>query len=152
MKRVLLSLVFLAMSAAVCAAQPKSFGLRIGDGLELVYQQDLYPGFLEADVGVSGHGQFPGLRLGVSYAFPLVTTRFGGGNFTLFLGPGASAGLYGKMQFISSVYAQFGMEYAFDSVPLELAADTRPGLTFGPSAIVMDMASLIPALSVRWRF
>lgn len=152
MKRFFLVLVFSAVFALACAAQPKSFGVRIGDALEATYQQDLFPGILEIDLGVAGHGQYSGLRLGASYDFRLVNVQWGEGNFVLFLGPGAGIGMYGKMQFAAGVFAQFGVEYDFVSIPLELAIDTRPGIWFGSQGIGMDLVTCIPMAAVRWRF
>lgn len=154
MKRIVSVLVFLTVLSLASAAQTRSVGLRLGDGLEVSYQKDSKIGFLEMDFGVIDFAPDSSLRLGASYDFTLFRKTLGEGNIVMFLGPGASVQLFGQVQFAVSAYAQLGVEYDFKGIPLEIALDTRPGVWYvpGSSAVVIDLAILIPTAAVRWRF
>ena len=153
MKKALIVLLALCAFAFAGYSQPKSFGLRLGDGLEITYQHDIYPGFLELDLGVAGHGLHPGFRASASYDFSLLRFNIGEGTFRMFLGPSLALGMYDTMKFTTGILAQFGVEYSFAGIPVELAVDTKPGFWISEGGTInFDVVGMIPMASLRWKF
>lgn len=149
-----LSVLVLFLALGMCAsAQPKSFGLRLGPGLEISYQHSInYKQFLEVDAGVLGYSEYPGFRVSTSYDFNILSTSLFKGQFNMFIGPGLSLGMYDKSLFTAGFLIQWGVSYDFSRAPLSLAVDTRPCLWVNGDGVSMQFKSMMPMFSVRWKF
>lgn len=154
MKRLCIILFVLVLTGATCLAQPKSFGLRAGKGLEICYQHDSFPGFWEFDCGVLDFGLYPGMRMTAAYDLKIAKRQLLGGTLSAFVGPGVSAGIHNKSSFAFCVLAQAGLEYSFNRLPLEISADIRPELWLGENGFeYAEFPDIImPMGSVRWKF
>ena len=73
----LLSVLVLSLALGTAAfAQPKSFGLRVGPGLEISYQHTVnHKQFVEVDAGVLGISEYPGFRLSAAYDLTILYFR-----------------------------------------------------------------------------
>lgn len=151
MKKLLPIIAIFLLASFGMSAQPKAFGLRAGWGLEISYQHDLYPGFFQVDMGVTGVGCHPGARLGFSYDFNLINKKILGGNFNFFLGPGCMAALYDQTKFAFAVLPHMGVQYTFIKIPLQIGMDTKPLIWIGEEN-GFDVPTLIPMACIRWRF
>ncbi len=161
MKRLI---VFAALVIAFCTeagAQPRSFGLRGGIGLEMSYQHGWDNNFLEVDLGVLGDAGFekmpayyPGLRLSAVYDFSLFRAEGKAGAIDFYLGPGAAFGLYGRSKPVAGILMQVGIEYDIPKVPVALAIDFRPNIWFGHEGVPIEVEpqSVIPMGALRWKF
>ena len=141
----------LALCVSALAAEPKSLGVRAGAGMALSYQVNMGVGFLETDFGVLG-GNMHGLRLAAIYDFRLLTLDWKPCDFTLYMGPGLTGGMYDKGKFAGGMVLQFGCEFSFDKVPVEITFDTCPSFWFLQEGIAADYYSFIPMLGLRWKF
>lgn len=158
----LICLCFASAQARTNAVQPRSVGLRAGDGLEMAYQHNLRKNFYEIDLGVLGHswGQgdweayHPGLRFTATYNFEVFKAYTRVGGFCLSIGPGVAAGLYGHSQFNAGLVCQFDMEYTIGRTPIAIAIDSRPNIWFGRpgSPIAIEPHSMLPMGVLRWKF
>ena len=150
----LLSVLVLSLALGTAAfAQPKSFGLRVGPGLEISYQHTVnHKQFVEVDAGVLGISEYPGFRISAAYDFNILNFRLLRGQFNMFLGPGLSVGMYDKSLFTAGIMVQYGVSYDFPNAPLSLAVDTCPSLWLNSEGVTMRFKSLIPMLSLRWKF
>lgn len=151
MKRIIAIAVLLLGFALAASAQPKSFGLRAGYGLELSYQHNAGPGFIETDFGVLA-GEMHGLRLAALYDWVVLNRSWKPCDFKLYVGPGLTAGMYDKGKFGFGLAGQFGCEFSFKKLPVEVTVDTCPGLWFRSDDMHLDYASFIPMVGLRWKF
>lgn len=153
MKKSLCVLLLLSALSLCASAQPKSFGLRMGPGLEISYQHIVNTKqFVEFDAGVLGYSEYPGFRLSASYDFNILKTSLFKGDVTMFIGPGLSLGMYDKSFFTAGFLIQYGLSYDFPRAPLSLAVDTRPCLWINEDGVSMRFKSMMPMFSVRWKF
>ncbi|MBQ0078197.1 MAG: hypothetical protein KBS55_06190 [Bacteroidales bacterium] len=161
MKRLIVFACLLLAFAQSASAQPRSFGLRGGIGLEMSYQHARNDNFLEIDLGVLGDAglekmpaYYPGLRLSAAYDFTLFSAEGKGGAFAFYLGPGATFGLYGRSKPVAGILMQVGIEYDIPKVPVALAIDFRPNIWFGHEGVPIEIEpqSVIPMGALRWKF
>lgn len=163
MKKFLLTVVLL-FSTMLAFSQTRAVGFRAGYGAELSYQHSFsYPHFLEVDLGMDMAGA-NGFKFTGTYNW-IVATPFwtSGGEWNIYLGPGASLGyVYNskntannhKANLMTSVVLQVGIEYCIWE-HLALSADIRPmlGFHFGTGTIYKaGMYGFIPALALRYKF
>lgn len=150
MKKITITLLATACFGVMCAAQPRSVGIRAGGtGFDATYQHSTKADqFLEADLGAdfgfnaNGHA---GFKATATYNFiwarPAWTQK---GRWGLYAGPGLSIGyvddqvshklgegIYNFYEngFMLSLAAQVGVEYSF-WFPLNIAIDIRPYFGF----------------------
>lgn len=146
MKKIIAIIAAALCFATVASAQPKAVGIRGLLGVEISYQHDLSStNFVEADLGLWGHSM---LVTGI-YDFKIAT--FGPG-INFYAGPGAALGFYSYEDVTGAVLgirAQAGLEYQFDSVPIQVSLDWRPGYNF-VNASGFDFNGI--ALGVRYAF
>lgn len=129
MKKLILVMAAVLGLAVVASAQPRAIGVRAGYGAELSYQHTLgADNFGEIDLGWSVNA----FRAGLAYDFQICPL----GPLNFFAGPQASVG-FASVEGQSNVYvgagAQLGLEYCFDSIPLQLSLDWKPTFYFVPS-------------------
>lgn len=149
MKKLLLTIAIL-LTGLTLSAQPKSFGVRVGTGLFMSYQQTLGgKNFLELDAGVNGVGDYSGWRFVGTYNFNIVRAQVGAGHFDVYAGPGINMGLYDNAKFVFGLNAQAGVSYDFGRIPLNISLDIVPSVNF-PGAKDF-VTTLIPYFSIRWR-
>lgn len=153
MKRILAIVFALILTGFAAAAQPKTFGVRLGSGLEISYQHSFsQKRFLEVDAGVIGFSAYPGMRLTASYDFVFMRKNYFFGSLSTYAGPGLTTGMYGKSRFTAGFTAQLGASFDFESIPLSVAIDTRPALVFGQEGLIVEFKSFVPMASLRWKF
>ena len=153
MKKLLTVAALLLALGGTALAQPKSFGLRVGPGLEISYQHSVTRNqFVEVDAGVLGVSEYPGFRISAAYDFNILNFRLLRGQFNMFLGPGLSVGMYDKSLFTAGIMVQYGVSYDFPNAPLSLAVDTCPSLWINSEGVSMRFKSMMPMFSVRWKF
>lgn len=155
MKKIILTLALaMSMFGAVNAqVDGKAIGLRFGGVGELSYQHPFSDSHrAELDLG------FGAWRVGLTgiyhWVFDLSTVADG---LNWYVGPGAAVGLYyGTYYSNSGLYAgiagQVGIEYNFDTLPLQLSLDYRPVIylvrpAFTPSGYYEGIC-----LGVRYKF
>ena len=132
MKKALLIVAAILGLAVVASAQPRALGIRAGYGAELSYQHTLGgQNFIEADLGWA-LGNPGGLDLGLSYDFIIAPL----GPLNFYAGPSAQAWMwFGESSgFGVGVGAQLGLEYCFDSIPLQLSLDWKPSFNIVPAS------------------
>ena len=145
-RKIALILFAFICTAAVCAAQPRNIGIRVGaTGLDATYQHSTNPRqFVEANIGLdfgyNANGK-AGMKASAIYNFiwarPAWTQK---GRWALYAGPGLALGYandiapydfeVGKIGctdngFMFAIAGQVGLEYQF-WFPLALAIDIRP--------------------------
>ena len=157
MKKIVLAALALLLVSYTLSAQPRSFGVRFGAGLEISYQHNLgstHQGanFFEFDAGVMGYTNYPGYRLSAMYDFSLLSWHFLGGDWNMFLGPGVTLGMYDKSKFMGGLVVQYGISYDFVSIPLSIGVDTRPCFIFTADSATMSFKEMVPMASLRWKF
>lgn len=124
MKKLLTVIIALSAFAALASAQPRSLGIRIGWGGEVSYQHTLgSENFLEVDAGWG----IDALSVGAAYDFQMSPV----GPFEFYAGPAAHAWILDG-DFVLGVGGQLGLEYIFDSIPLQLSLDWKPVFTLIP--------------------
>ena len=145
MKKILVVLAAVLATAVVAVAQPRAIGVRAGYGAELSYQHTLGgSNFGEIDLGWSA-GAF---SAGLAYDFSIAPL----GPLGFYAGPQVQLGLYaggGNTVFALGAGAQLGLEYCFDSIPLQLSLDWKPTFYFIP-ATGFGWQSI--ALGIRYLF
>ena len=146
MKKILLTIIVAAAACISVAAQPKSFGLRIGaDGIDADYIHTIssdrfIEGNLGVDFGFEANGNAGIKATGIFnfvWARPAWTDK---GKWALYAGPGITLGYvddsvpydilnmrynYFDNGFMIGLVGQVGIEYSF-TFPLEIALDLRP--------------------------
>ena len=157
MKKKIVIVIVLLLAGLALNAQPRSFGLRFGAGLEISYQHNMgssHQGanFFEFDAGVMGYTNYPGYRLSAMYNFTLLSFYFLGGDWNMYLGPGLTFGMYDKSKFMGGLVAQYGLSYDFPTIPLSIGVDTRPCFVFTEKGATMPFKELIPMASLHWKF
>lgn len=131
MKKFVLVMAAILGIAVVAAAQPRAIGIRAGYGAELSYQHTLGgENFAELDLGWST-GAF---SAGLAYDFMIAPL----GPINFYAGPQAHLGFIAGGEGAESVLlvgagAQLGIEYCFDSIPLQLSLDWKPTFYFVPA-------------------
>lgn len=155
MKKLFLTLMLAAgiMAGVQAQSSDKAFGVRLGYGAELSYQQALSgSNRLEADLGLGGWDHTGFLVSGI---YQWVFNIQEGLNW--YVGPGAQVGLASyrdnnnnwKSDLGIGVVGQIGIEYNFD-FPLQLSLDYRPSWMIIPSGAGFGYYGI--ALGVRYTF
>lgn len=140
MKKILLIAAMVLGFTVVASAQPKAVGLRIGGGAELSYQHSMGANFIEADLGLES---FKNLGISATYNFNIA--EFGPG-IKFYAGPGVGLG-FGQGLHVG-IAGQAGLEYTFDSAPIQLSVDVRPYFDF----VGVGLVGWYPHLGVRYCF
>lgn len=178
MKKIIAIISALICFTVMADAQSRALGARLGGcGIELSYTYDLsHTTFAEFNLGMDvGYDNSPGFKVTGIYNYilarPSFTTR---GNWTLYGGPGVSAGyVEDKIKgnehytmyehgFMAAIVGQIGLDYTF-WFPLQLALDMRPAFGFhvngggdGYDAKVgvydNGFRGFMPTLSIRYKF
>lgn len=137
MKKLLVLVALIAMSAVAVNAQKRAIGGRLGYGLEFSYQHNMgEKNMLEVDAGLPA---FAGIEAAATYdwIFPISGWQEAG-SWNWYAGVGAGAGYSWLLSWVGGNYGYFGIagrigvEYNFD-FPLNLSLDWRPivGPAFG---------------------
>ena len=132
MKKLLVLVALIAMSAVAVNAQKRAIGARLGYGLEFSYQHNMgEKNMLEVEVGLPA---FSGIEAAATYdwLFPISSWQEAG-SWNWYAGVGAGAGYswlwgWGNYGYVG-VAGRLGIEYNF-VFPLSLSLDWRP--IFGP--------------------
>lgn len=132
MKKLLVLVALVAMSAVAVNAQKRAIGARLGYGLDFSYQHNMgEKNMLEVEVGLPA---FSGIEAAATYdwLFPISSWKEAG-SWNWYAGVGAGAGYswlwgWGNYGYVG-VAGRIGIEYNFD-FPLSLSLDWRP--IFGP--------------------
>ena len=151
MKKIILVAALVLGFAAAAVAQPRAVGLRGGYGIEASYQHTLGDKFVQADLGLVGHG----FNLVGTYNWMLLQPDWTSkGEWGVYAGPGASlgVGVEGTRAFHIAVAGIVGLEYTF-WFPLQLSVDLRPQLGFNfQKGNAFHASGYWPALSARYKF
>ena len=162
MKRILLLLALVCLSFAA-NAQVRSVGLTLGP-LEAVSMQHMVYGtddVFQLDLGYhTGVPSSGSLRLMASYNIMILSPDWTDeGKWNFYAGPGFYLGAsWASGKGLSmGLMAIAGLEYIFDSLPIQLSVDIRPciGTTMTAERFVYDKDSLlglVPAVSARYLF
>jgi hypothetical protein len=156
MKKTLLIIVALVGFACAAVAQPKALGIRIGNGVDVSYEN--YAGgsnFMEFELGLDG---YHGSAFHVDGLYNLMIAQpswTSSGSWGFYGGPGAGVAVWNDSdKDNTSVYAgiigNLGLEYTFD-FPLQLSIDVRPRIMFGDGGVWSD-GILSFGLGVRYAF
>lgn len=150
MKKIILAAALVLGFAAVASAQPRSLGVRIGDGAEISYQHTLGSNFLEVDGGldIAFDKTF---SVGATGIYNFMITEFGDG-FGFYAGPGAGVGLgLGETNYLTlSVAGMVGIEYNFD-IPLQISLDFKQHIGLGFNGHGLWTPSSF-GLGIRYKF
>jgi hypothetical protein len=158
MKKILVLVALIAISAVAVNAQKRAIGARFGYGADFSYQHNMgEKNMLELEVGLPGLGigGIWGLEVAGTYdwIFPISGWEEAG-NWNWYAGVGAGAGLYDKY-FFAGVAGRIGVEYNFD-FPLNVSLDWRPiiGPTFGADHPFHNEGLFAGAIAwgIRYRF
>ena len=123
MKKLLTVLVALFAFVALASAQPRAIGLRAGWGGEVSYQHTLgAENFLEVDAGWGAEA----LSIGAAYDFTIAPV----GPFSFYAGPAAHVWMGNDL--VLGVGGQLGLEYFFETIPLQVSLDWKPVFTLIP--------------------
>ena len=161
MKKIILSLAFIAGMASTLSAQHSSIGLRLSYPTEISYQTGLgNANRLELGLGYSNYGlgfnsSYNLFSLSGVYQWVWDLSSIGNG-FYWYAGPGVAVGYYSYSYYFGSdsafpvsLLGQVGLEYNFN-IPLRLSLDYRPAFQFtgrGNGLIGNGIA-----LGVRYKF
>ena len=132
MKKLLVLVALIAISAVAVNAQKRAIGARFGYGADFSYQHNMgEKNMLEVEVGLPA---FAGIEAAATYdwLFPISSWKEAG-SWNWYAGVGAGAGYswlwgWGNYGYVG-VAGRLGIEYNFD-FPLSLSLDWRP--IFGP--------------------
>ena len=132
MKKLLVLVALIAISAGAINAQKRAIGARLGYGADFSYQHNMgEKNMLDLELGLPGFGAggIWGLQVAGTYdwIFPISSWEEAG-NWNWYAGVGAGGGLYDNY-FFAGLAGRIGIEYNFD-FPLSLSLDWRP--IFGP--------------------
>ena len=146
MKKLIAVVVAVMAISFVASAQPRAFGIRIGGDVEASYQHQLGRNFLEADLGLGF--AMSALQLTGVYDFVIAHTN----NFSFYAGPGVQVNTWKDSEKRTNagigIGGQLEFEYAFGSIPFNIALDWRPMWNF----IGRYGSWSSVALSFRYRF
>lgn len=140
---VVLSLVFGISAAAV--AQPRAIGVRGAFGAEISYQHSLSSNFVEAGLGFWNGG----FAVTGVYDFVLASPQWTPGTWNVYAGPGASIAAGGGV--VVGICAEVGLEYIFESIPLQLSLDLRPSIVTISEGMSF-LSGFGPSLGIRYVF
>jgi hypothetical protein len=145
MKKLLVVLTLVLGISAAAVAQPRAIGVRGAFGAEISYQHSLSSNFVEAGLGFWGGG------FGVTgvYDFVLASPQWTPGTWNVYAGPGASLAVGGGV--VVGICAQVGLEYTFESIPLQLSLDMRPSVVTISEGMSF-MSGFYPAFGIRYAF
>ena len=159
MKKLLVLVALIAMSAVAVNAQKRAIGARLGYGADFSYQHNMgEKNMLEVDAGLPA---FAGIEAAATYdwIFPISGWQEAG-SWNWYAGVGAGAGYswlwgWGNYGYVG-VAGRLGIEYNFD-FPLSLSLDWRPviGPRFGSGNIGFYDGGLYYgaiAWGIRYRF
>ena len=148
MKKIILVAALVLGFTVAASAQPRAIGLRGGYGVEVSYQHDLKANFIQADLGLMGHGFNIAGTYNWMIAKPDWTSK---GEWGVYAGPGVALGADGG--FHVAVAGMVGLEYTF-WFPLQLSIDIRPqfGLGVGHGHSWFHHGGYWPSLGVRYKF
>ena len=156
MKKLLVLVALVAMSAVAVNAQPRAIGARLGYGIEFSYQHNMgEKNMLEVDAGLPG---FLGVEAAATYdwLFPISSWQKAG-SWNWYAGVGAGLGWSWWSNYAyAGIAGRIGVEYNFD-FPLNLSLDWRPiiGPEFGNGYVGFNRYGLYQggiALGVRYCF
>ena len=162
MRRLLLILVVACLSIGA-KAQVRSLGVTLGPYEAVTLQHWVYgtDNIFQLDLGYhTGVPSGGSIRMMAAYNIPILSPQWTEkGTWNFYAGPGIYIGgstAPGKgLNF--GVIANVGIEYIFDSLPILLSAEMRPGLgtMFSNDDFIYDidnLLDLIPMVSVRYMF
>lgn len=145
MKKLIAVVIAVMAISFVASAQPRAFGIRIGGDVEASYQHQFGRNFLEADLGLGF--AMSALQLTGVYDFVIANTN----NFSFYAGPGVQVNTWKDSEKRTNagigIGGQLGFEYAFGSIPFNIALDWRPVWNFSGYGAWSSVA-----LSFRYRF
>ena len=156
MKKLLVLVALVAMSAVAVNAQPRAIGARLGYGIDFSYQHSLgEKNMVQLEVGLPA---FLGIDAAATYdwIFPITSWKEAG-SWNWYAGVGAGVGYSWWSNYVHvGVAGRIGVEYNFD-FPLNLSLDWRPviGPSFGSGYVGFNSGGLYSgaiALGVRYRF
>lgn len=162
MKRILLLLALVCLSFAA-KAQVRSVGLTLGP-FEAVSMQHMVYGtddIFQLDLGYhTGVPSSGSLRLMASYNIMILSPDWTNeGKWNFYAGPGFYVGAsWAAGKGLSmGLMGIVGLEYIFDSLPLQMSVDIRPcvGTTMTAERFIYDTDSLlglVPTVSARYLF
>ncbi len=139
-------------SFAEAQVNDRAIGGRFGWGGELSYQHPLSSATrLEADLGLYGWGNHGDFVLTGIHQWLFAPN----GGFNLFAGLGPQLGSYwwdreDRHTFGLGIAGQFGLEYNFGEVPLQLSLDWRPSWAIIPSGRGFGYQGV--GFGIRYRF
>ena len=155
MKKLLVLVALIAMSAVAVNAQKRAIGARLGYGADFSYQHNMgEKNMLEVEVGLPA---FLGISVVATYdwLFPLNGWEEAG-SWNWYAGVGAGAGYTWLAGVNVGIAGRLGIEYNFD-FPLNVSLDWRPviGPTFGSGNVGFYNHGLYYgaiAWGIRYRF
>jgi len=154
MKRIILSLVLVLGTLSLANAQERAIGLKIGDGTDISFQQNLgSTNRLELNLGLYGFDSHLYTLSGI-YQWVWDLSQLAPG-FKWYAGAGAQIGFFnysGASDFYTWVIGNVGIEYNFSELPLQLAIDVTPAFRLIPSGENAFSAKEGLRLGVRYRF
>ena len=162
MKKLIL-LVLAACLSFGANAQIRSVGLSVGPFEGVSMQHWVYgtENLFQLDLGYHTGVPYSGsIRLSGTYNIMFMTPEWTDeGQWNLYAGPGAylGGGWASGKGLVFGVMAIVGVEYIFDSIPLQLSADMRPaiGTVLTNDQFIFDKDGLlgfVPTVSVRYLF
>lgn len=156
MKKLLVLVALVAMSAVAVNAQPRAIGARLGYGIDFSYQHSLGErNMVQLEVGLPA---FWGIDAAATYdwIFP-ITSWQEAGSWNWYAGVGAGVGYSWVANYVHvGIAGRIGVEYNFD-FPLNLSLDWRPviGPGFSGGNTYFNSGSLYAgaiAWGIRYRF
>ena len=143
MKRTFAVIVAILGLTFLASAQPKAVGVRIGNGIDLSYEQCLGGlNFLEFEGGLDGYNG-NNIHLDGVYNFMIATPDWtSAGSWGFYGGPGAGLAIVNVpdsdgASVFAGVVGTLGLEYTFN-IPLQISLDLRPRLMFGNNNVWTD--------------
>lgn len=138
MKRLFLLLALTFSIALTAGAQGlngnrNAIGIRAGWGAEASYQRYLAPSNrIETTLGINRYG----FNVAGTYQWMFNINTNQPGQFKWYAGAGLGMGSWSNKHFEKgfsiALLGQVGIEYSFESIPLLLSVDYRPGIYFAP--------------------
>lgn len=130
---VLFSMILTAQAQGVDGTK-NAIGVRGGWGVEAIYQRYISSANrIETTLGINRYG----FNVAGTYQWMFDIKADVPGQFKWYAGPGVSFGDWSNSKFKNGfafgILGQIGVEYGFESIPLLLSADYRPGIYFAPT-------------------